>query len=137
MSCDGCEPSPGPLATTPVVVGQPRQVEAQGAQAEAILALGGASPLDLTPEQMPGVHPAVLEMLNRLRSLNLELTAVVALLLQRGLITEQELVNARMGVHQAAQQAFHQAKQQLGRELAQRPTHLPAQPNSPRRGPST
>jgi hypothetical protein len=72
-------------------------------------------------------------------SLRTELVAVTAALMNRGLITEQEIAHARSQIVQATNEEVAAFTQYIQRKMAQRAQSLPAQQQGgpdPRRSPS-
>ena len=152
MSCDDCEP---------VNPGQPPAMRAIGphngppiwekpshqAAKDLAKAVDGAISMDATDMSMrlnadafKNTDPAIIELMNRVRSLNIEVAAVVAVFLRRGIISEKELQESRFAVNQAVEQQFRQQLGQLGRLLGLRPPNAPAPvptkaSNNPRRSP--
>ena len=118
-TCDGCEPPFDSMSSPPIVVQRPGEIP------------------EVNPAAAPSVPPALVEILNTLRSLRLDHMTLVHALMKRGILTEAELLSSRAEISQATNQAFELAKRQLGREFSQRPTTLPAKPgtSNPRRSP--
>jgi len=151
MSCEGCEPAnPGqPPAMRAGPNTGPPIWEKQSHQAAKDLAkaVDGAVSMDATDMSMrlnadafKNTDPATIELMNRVRSLHIEVAAVVAVFLRRGIISDKELQESRFAVNQAVEQQFRQQLSQLGRLLGQRPPNAPAPvptkaSNNPRRSP--
>ena len=140
-TCDGCEPDEKSFPPTIVIGGgnpQPAQTVAQAhaTRNPSAITMKPDGSTELNPAAFPpGTSPALLEVLNQLRSVRIEVAAVLTVLEKRGLVTMTELQEARVAVNQAAQKAFEMQQAQLGRDFIQRPTTYPPRPQADARRP--
>jgi hypothetical protein len=121
-SCEGCEPAESNLQKPPVVV------------------FRNGEPPYLNPDAPPGTAPKVSEEMrelkNQVNALRFDLSVLVHAVMSRGLLTEKELLDAKMQVSVETQKAFEQMRKQLGRRFAQAPSAYPPKPpQNPRRSP--
>ena len=92
---------------------------------------GQASP---APNLLKDVPPWAIELMKEQRTVRIELASLAAALMRRGLLTEQELNQARVDVAAQANREFVAMASHMGRQAAQRPTE-PGKPADPRRAP--
>ena len=88
----------------------------------------------LAPDMLKGAPAWAVELMNEQRMVRIELASMMAALMRRGLVTEQEINQARMAVTEAAQREFDAMVAQLGRQIAKKPT-IHGKPVDPRRAP--
>jgi hypothetical protein len=127
-SCEGCEPAESNLQKPPVVVfrnGEPPYLNPAAPP-------GPPAP----PGTAPKVSEEMRELKNQVNALRFDLSVLVHAVMSRGLLTEKELLDAKMQVSVETQKAFEQMRKQLGRRFAQAPSAYPPKPpQNPRRSP--
>jgi len=88
------------------------------------------------PRHRPKVSEEMRELKNQVNALRFDLSVLVHAVMSRGLLTEKELLDAKMQVSVETQKAFEQMRKQLGRRFAQAPSAYPPKPpQNPRRSP--
>jgi hypothetical protein len=97
----------------------------------------------LNPEAFAKTDPVVIELMNRVRALQIELAAVIGLLIKprsQPVFTEEDLSSARSAIHRAMENSFRRQAEQLGRMFGSKPPLAPSpvpthKPTDPRRSP--
>jgi hypothetical protein len=117
MACEGCEPTPSNLQPPPIVN------------------VRGPGVAETKTAGLPNPNPQLVDIFNAINSLRIDMMTVQHVLLARGLVTEQEMMSAKIHVVAMTQKAFEEAKKQLGRDFHQKPVNY--KPTDPRGGHDT